>query len=293
MATTTSAASGIGRAQSRRSFTFRSFSSARQSASRRKRRHSPSPTIEEIAGGGVPFGDADRHPATISSRHTRRSGRLSEKGLRESSAKMIPANRSLSRLADHRRIAINRVPIARIGIQRASSSKTRHESCQSIYARAHQAVSTMQSMGDGGAFAQISTSKFCETPNPPAAAGGAEGDRGGDRGLPESHQRRPRRPRPLPPPHPHPPRLADGAISASLAENLDSRRVPITKGDRKEGPFPVLRRVGNRRSRRRLHLSTKTSFSSPKMARTCWLGRQPYRVLSLRKVLGATITRTF
>jgi type I restriction enzyme M protein len=36
-----------------------------------------------------------------------------------------------------------------------------------------------------------------------------EGDRGGDRGLPESHQRCPRRPRLLPPPHPHPPRLAD------------------------------------------------------------------------------------
>jgi type I restriction enzyme M protein len=42
-------------------------------------------------------------------------------------------------------------------------------------------------------------------PNPPATRGGAAGDRGGDRGLPESHQRRPRRPRPLPPPHPHPP----------------------------------------------------------------------------------------
>jgi hypothetical protein len=52
--------------------------------------------------------------------------------------------------------------------------------------------------------------------NPSAAAGSAEGDRGRDRGLPESHQRRPRRPRPLPPPHPHPPRVADSGVGRSL-----------------------------------------------------------------------------
>ena len=78
-----------------------------------------------------------------------------------------------------------------------------------------------------------------ENPNPPAAAGGAEGDRGGDRGLPESHQRRPRRPRPLPSPHPHPPRLADGASwvkhreikSASARTEANYSRATRLSGD--------------------------------------------------------------
>ena len=82
-------------------------------------------------------------------------------------------------------------------------------------------------------LSSITKSIVDEHPNPPAAAGGAEGDRGGDRGLPESHQRRPRRPRQLPPPHPHPPRLADGGVGRGMSkrswtERISRHRIPKT-----------------------------------------------------------------
>jgi type I restriction enzyme M protein len=78
--------------------------------------------------------------------------------------------------------------------------------------------------------------------NSPAAAGGAEGDRGGDRGLPESHQRRPRRPRPLSPPHPHPPRLADGGVGQGHREQAEERLFRQSGGSRHQGQSTIIER---------------------------------------------------
>ena len=95
-------------------------------------------------------------------------------------------------------------------IKNTITIKPHSERLESLYLFHLLSKSTFPKRGGGQPF--IAKGGCCRTPNPPAAAGGAEGDRGGDRGLPESHRRRPRRPRQLPPPHPHPPRLADGRI---------------------------------------------------------------------------------
>ena len=133
-------------------------------------------------------------------------------------------------------------------------------------------------------------------PNPPAAAGGAEGDRGGDRGLPESHQRRPRRPRPLPPPHPHPPRLADGGVGGDRhvrTGQLEAARTRYTvssnhrlirpdgKPAKPETPSSIL--TIDQKSDGRVISLTATSFVVRKPAR---LGKSMYR--SMREFMNGS-----
>jgi restriction endonuclease S subunit len=98
-------------------------------------------------------------------------------------------------------------------------------------------VPTMEAWATGGTFAEISKTKFCELqiPLPPldvqrdivAEIDGYQKVINGARAVLDSY-------RPHIPIHPDWPKRNLG----SLAENLDWRRVPITKGDRKEGPFP-------------------------------------------------------
>ena len=193
----------------------------------------PKSDVEEYWGGGIAWATLVDLPASnfitqISS--TQRT--ISEKGLRESSAKMIPVNSVIvSTRATIGRIAINRIPIAtNQGFKNVVIENPDRAVPEYVALALTKLVPTMQAWATGGTFAEISKAKFCELANPPAAAGGAEGDRGGDRGLPESHRRRPRRPRQLPSPHPHPPRLADGNDWKCLSNRRWESLIKLSQG---------------------------------------------------------------
>ena len=200
----------------------------------------PKSDVEEYWGGGIPWATLVDLPATdfiseiIATKRT-----ISDKGLRESSAKMIPANSIVvSTRATIGRIAINRVPIAtNQGFKNVVIEDSARALPEFVALALTKLVPTMQAWATGGTFAEISKSKFCELqiPLPPlevqkeivAEIEGYQKVINGARAVLDNY-------RPHIPIHPHWPKRNLG----SLAENLDSRRVPITKSDRKEGPFP-------------------------------------------------------
>ncbi|HOX39638.1 MAG TPA: N-6 DNA methylase [Candidatus Brocadiia bacterium] len=132
----------------------------------------PKSGVEAYWNGGILWATLVDLPATdfiteISS--TQRT--ISEKGLRESSAKMIPANSVIvSTRATIGRIAINRVPLAtnqgfkNVIIQDKSRVLTEY-----IALTLTKLVPTMDAWATGGTFKEISKSKFCELqiPLPP------------------------------------------------------------------------------------------------------------------------------
>lgn len=96
---------------------------------------------------------------------------ISELGLRESSAKMIPANSIVvSTRATIGRIAINHVPIAtNQGFKNIVVEDPRRVVPEYVALALTKLVPTMQAWATGGTFAEISKSKFCELqiPLPP------------------------------------------------------------------------------------------------------------------------------
>ena len=134
----------------------------------------PKSDVEEYWGGGIQWATLVDLPAIdfiseISS--TKRT--ITEKGLRESSAKMIPANSVVvSTRATIGRIAINRVPIAtNQGFKNVVIQDSARALPEYVALALTQLVPQMQAWATGGTFAEISKSKFCELqiPLPPLA----------------------------------------------------------------------------------------------------------------------------
>ncbi|MGB9429432.1 MAG: N-6 DNA methylase [Gammaproteobacteria bacterium] len=132
----------------------------------------PKSDVEEYWNGGIPWATLVDLPAgnfitpIMSTRRT-----ISEKGLRESSAKMIPANSVIvSTRATIGRIAINRVPIAtNQGFKNVVITDPQRAVPEYVALAITKVVPTMQALATGGTFAEISKTKFCELqiPFPP------------------------------------------------------------------------------------------------------------------------------
>ncbi|MFZ2660797.1 N-6 DNA methylase [Rhodoferax sp.] len=132
----------------------------------------PKSDVEEYWGGGIPWATLVDLPATdFISEITATKRTISDKGLRESSAKMIPANSVVvSTRATIGRIAINRVPIAtNQGFKNVVIEDAARAVPEFVALALTKLVPTMQAWATGGTFAEISKSKFCELqiPLPP------------------------------------------------------------------------------------------------------------------------------
>ncbi|HEY5743340.1 MAG TPA: N-6 DNA methylase [Chryseolinea sp.] len=132
----------------------------------------PKSDVEEYWGGGIPWATLVDLPATdFISQITTTKRTISEKGLRESSAKMIPANSVVvSTRATIGRIAINRVPIAtNQGFKNVVIEDSARAVPEYVALALTKLVATMEAWATGGTFAEISKSKFCELqiPLPP------------------------------------------------------------------------------------------------------------------------------
>ncbi|MHB1359514.1 MAG: N-6 DNA methylase, partial [Rhodocyclaceae bacterium] len=132
----------------------------------------PKSDVEEYWGGGIPWATLVDLPATdFISQITTTKRTISEKGLRESSAKMIPTNSVVvSTRATIGRIAINRVPVAtNQGFKNVIIEDSARAVPEYVALALTKLVPTMQAWATGGTFAEISKSKFCELqiPLPP------------------------------------------------------------------------------------------------------------------------------
>jgi type I restriction enzyme M protein len=132
----------------------------------------PKSEVEDYWNGGIPWATLVDLPATdfISEISTTKRT-ISKKGLKESSAKLIPANSVVvSTRATIGRIAINRVPIAtNQGFKNVVIEDYERAVPEYIAIALTRLVPTMQAWATGGTFAEISKSKFCELqiPLPP------------------------------------------------------------------------------------------------------------------------------
>lgn len=125
----------------------------------------PKSDVEEYWGGGIPWATLVDLPATdFISEITTTKRTISDNGLRESSAKMIPANSVVvSTRATIGRIAINRVPIATNQGFKSVVIKDLARAVPEFVALAlTKLVPTMEAWATGGTFAELSKSKFCE-----------------------------------------------------------------------------------------------------------------------------------
>jgi type I restriction enzyme M protein len=132
----------------------------------------PKSDIEEYWGGGIPWATLVDLPASnFISEITATKRTISEKGLRESSAKMIPANSVVvSTRATIGRIAINRVPIAtNQGFKNVVIKDSARAVSEYVALALTKLVPTMEAWATGGTFAEISKSQFCklQIPLPP------------------------------------------------------------------------------------------------------------------------------
>jgi type I restriction enzyme M protein len=132
----------------------------------------PKSDVEEYWGGGIPWATLVDLPSTdFISEITVTKRTISDKGLRVSSAKMIPANSVVvSTRATIGRIAINRVPIAtNQGFKNVVIEDSERVVPAYVALALTKLVPTMQAWATGGTFAEISKSKFCELqiPLPP------------------------------------------------------------------------------------------------------------------------------
>ncbi|MFY9317396.1 MAG: N-6 DNA methylase [Burkholderiales bacterium] len=132
----------------------------------------PKSEVEEYWGGGIPWATLVDLPAlNFISQITSTKRTISEKGLRESSAKIIPANSVIvSTRATIGRIAINRIPIAtNQGFKNVVIEDPERAVPEYVALALTRLVPTMQAWATGGTFAEISKSKFCELqiPLPP------------------------------------------------------------------------------------------------------------------------------
>jgi len=125
----------------------------------------PKSDVDDYWNGGIPWATLVDLPATdfISQiRSTQRT--ISEKGLRESSAKIIPINSVIvSTRATIGRIGINRVPIAtNQGFKNIVIKDQARVVPEYVALSITRLVPTMKVWATGGTFAEISKSKFCE-----------------------------------------------------------------------------------------------------------------------------------
>ncbi len=132
----------------------------------------PKSDVEKYWGGGIPWATLVDLPATdFITQITTTQRTISEQGLRESSAKMIPANSVVvSTRATIGRIAINRVPIAtNQGFKNVIIEDSTRVIPEYVALALTKLVPTMKAWATGGTFAEISKSKFCELkiPLPP------------------------------------------------------------------------------------------------------------------------------
>ena len=132
----------------------------------------PKSDVEEFWSGGIPWATLVDLPATdFISQITTTRRTISEQGLRESSAKMIPANSVVvSTRATIGRIAINRVPIAtNQGFKNVVIEDSARAVPEYVALALTKLVPTMEAWATGGTFKEIPKSKFCELqiPLPP------------------------------------------------------------------------------------------------------------------------------
>jgi len=135
----------------------------------------PKSDVEEYWGGGIAWATLVDLPASdfitqiISTQRT-----ISERGLRESSAKIVPPNSVIvSTRATIGRIGINRVPLAtNQGFKNVVIEDVARAVPEYVALALTKLVPTMQAWATGGTFAEISKSKFCELqiPLPPLEA---------------------------------------------------------------------------------------------------------------------------
>lgn len=132
----------------------------------------PKSDVEGYWNGGIPWATLVDLPATdFITQITSTQRTISEMGLRESSAKLLPANSVVvSTRATIGRIAINRVPIAtNQGFKNVAIRDPQRALPEYVALALTKLVPTMQAWATGGTFAEISKSKFCELeiPLPP------------------------------------------------------------------------------------------------------------------------------
>lgn len=132
----------------------------------------PKSDIEEYWGGDIPWATlVDLPSADFVTEINTTKRTISERGLRESAAKMIPANSVIvSTRATIGRVAINRVPVAtNQGFKNIIILDRERVIPEYIALAVTKLVPTMQAWATGGTFAEISKSKFCElkVPLPP------------------------------------------------------------------------------------------------------------------------------
>jgi type I restriction enzyme M protein len=132
----------------------------------------PKSDVDEYWGGGIAWATLVDLPATdFITQITATQRTISERGLRESSAKMIPANSVIvSTRATIGRIGINRVPLAtNQGFKNIIIEDVTRAVPEYVALALTKLVPTMQAWATGGTFAEISKSKFCELqiPLPP------------------------------------------------------------------------------------------------------------------------------
>jgi len=132
----------------------------------------PKSDIDEFWNGGLPWSTlADLPPTDFITeiRSTRRT--ISERGLRESSAKMIPENSIIvSTRATIGRIAINRIPMAtNQGFKNIIIEDRSKVIPEYVALMLTKLVPIMNALATGGTFKEISKSRFCELkiPLPP------------------------------------------------------------------------------------------------------------------------------
>jgi type I restriction enzyme M protein len=132
----------------------------------------PRSTVEEYWGGGIPWATLVDLPTSnfitgITSTHRT----ISERGLQESSAKMIPARSVVvSTRATIGRIAINSVPIAtNQGFKNVVIEDAGRVLPEYVAVALTRLVPAMQAWASGGTFKEISKSAFCrlQIPLPP------------------------------------------------------------------------------------------------------------------------------
>jgi len=132
----------------------------------------PKSEVVDYWNGGIPWATLVDLPATdFISLITSTKRTISEQGLRESSAKLIPTNSVIvSTRATIGRIAINQVPMAtNQGFKNIVIQDTDRVMPEYIAFVITKLVPTMEAWATGGTFAEISKSKFCELsiPLPP------------------------------------------------------------------------------------------------------------------------------
>lgn len=125
----------------------------------------PKSDVEEYWNDGIPWATLVDLPASdfiTEIRSTQRT--ISERGLRESSAKMIPANSVIvSTRATIGRIAINRIPIAtNQGFKNVVIEDPTRAIPEYVALALTKLVPMMDAWATGGTFKEISKSKFCE-----------------------------------------------------------------------------------------------------------------------------------